>query len=456
MEDRCLHVYLLDCEYEAGDCWAIVTAPSVRIAENIFHSQTGFRDAKVNTIQELNLPGANMMINGEGTNREVFNKYVSILQAEFTGSLKALKTELKGAKGEKGDNGTQGPRGLQGPQGEKGEIGAVGPQGPQGIQGPKGDKGDKGDKGQDADTTQFPTRTEVQNAIATLRNALAAVATSGSYNDLIDKPAIPTKTSELTNDSLPSMQTLAAYLTIQSFQDQMSDILGLSASGIQELIRILADNDATTGLLTEINGKATKEEVENAKLEAIKNSLPIFDGTNDSSDYEVIDDYPDDSVYANATVSYDVSTDKFVLVDRDNDCCYTKWKAFGLYSSWENYNTYDEGDEEYCPNTKLYYDDGGGMMFCWDSNSFFVIEPKIQSDWNATSGDAAFIKNKPTIPSNVSDLNNNLGFVNGAGVNVIINSQMEVISRSSYNALTPTQQASKIYFIYEDTNSSAS
>ena len=31
-----------------------------------------------------------------------------------------------------------------------------------------------------------------------------------------------------------------------------------------------------------------------------------------------------------------------------------------------------------------------------------------------------------------------------------------VISRSAYNTLTPTQQASKIYFIYEDTNSSAS
>lgn len=82
-------------------------------------------------------------------------------------------------------------------------------------------------------------------------------------------------------------------------------------------------------------------------------------------------------------------------------------------------------------------------------------EANVQSDWNATSG-AAYIKNKPTIPSNVSDLTNDSGFVNTSGVNSIINSRMEVISRSAYNALTPTQQASKIYFIYEDTNSSAS
>ena len=30
---------------------------------------------------------------------------------------------------------------------------------------------------------------------------LSSVATSGSYNDLLDKPIVPTKTSELTNDS---------------------------------------------------------------------------------------------------------------------------------------------------------------------------------------------------------------------------------------------------------------
>ena len=32
-------------------------------------------------------------------------------------------------------------------------------------------------------------------------SSLAAVATSGSYTDLINKPSIPTKTSDLTNDS---------------------------------------------------------------------------------------------------------------------------------------------------------------------------------------------------------------------------------------------------------------
>ena len=46
--------------------------------------------------------------------------------------------------------------------------------------------------------TTYATKAEVSNNTA----ALAKVATSGSYKDLLDQPSIPSKTSELTNDSL--------------------------------------------------------------------------------------------------------------------------------------------------------------------------------------------------------------------------------------------------------------
>ena len=49
---------------------------------------------------------------------------------------------------------------------------------------------------------------------------LATVATSGSYNDLTDKPSIPTKTSDLTNDSSFVVSTdLAAVATSGSYND---------------------------------------------------------------------------------------------------------------------------------------------------------------------------------------------------------------------------------------------
>lgn len=74
----------------------------------------------------------------------------------FTDGTSTTTTSIRGEKGE------QGERGLQGEKGEKGDTGE------------KGEKGDKGDKG-DAGTTD--------------------------YNDLINKPTIPSNTSDLTNDS---------------------------------------------------------------------------------------------------------------------------------------------------------------------------------------------------------------------------------------------------------------
>lgn len=96
---------------------------------------------------------------------------------------------IKGEKGDKGDTGAQGIQGVQGERGQgatitigtavKGDHAEVTNTGTDtdaifNFVFPQGDKGDKGDKG-DAGTTD--------------------------YNDLINKPTIPSKTSDLTNDS---------------------------------------------------------------------------------------------------------------------------------------------------------------------------------------------------------------------------------------------------------------
>ena len=107
----------------------------------------------------------------------------------------------KGDKGDTGDTGPQGPAGQDGADGANGTDGedgitphigdngnwylgdedtgkpSRGEQGPQGIQGEKGDKGDTGDTG-----PQGPAGTT-------------------DYNNLSNKPIIPSKTSDLINDS---------------------------------------------------------------------------------------------------------------------------------------------------------------------------------------------------------------------------------------------------------------
>lgn len=168
----------------------------------------------------------------------------------------------QGPKGDKGDRGEPGPRGLtgltgatgpkgdKGDKGERGETGATGAVGPQGPAGPKGDKGDTGatgpagangkdyvlteaDKQEIAgmvevpggvgaaidDTTPSTTTTyssqKIEGELSALNEAnatqntviakkandadLAAVAKSGSYNDLSDTPEIPTVPTTLPN-----------------------------------------------------------------------------------------------------------------------------------------------------------------------------------------------------------------------------------------------------------------
>ena len=57
--------------------------------------------------------------------------------------------------------------------------------------------------GKKANSTDVYTKSEVDNALSAKADSssLASVATSGSYADLSNKPTIPTKTSELQNDS---------------------------------------------------------------------------------------------------------------------------------------------------------------------------------------------------------------------------------------------------------------
>lgn len=107
---------------------------------------------------------------------------------------------------------------------------------------------------------------------------LAAVATSGSYNDLTNKPAIPTKTSDLTNDSnfvastslatvattgayadLTGTPNLAAVATSGSYND-LSNKPNLAAVATSGSYTDLSNTPnlstvATSGLYSDLTGK---------------------------------------------------------------------------------------------------------------------------------------------------------------------------------------------------------
>ena len=162
-----LNHYALQFKYKDNTGWAIVNALTVGDAQTIFLHQSRYEKAKVLAIKELKYFGEEVGIVHEGG--------VAFCVADFDGTIDEFIELLKGEKGDKGDKGEPGEAGPAGIKGDKGDKGS------KGDPGPKGDKGDKGDPG------------EVPE--------LALVATTGSYGDLKNTPIIPSKTSELFNNT---------------------------------------------------------------------------------------------------------------------------------------------------------------------------------------------------------------------------------------------------------------
>ena len=159
-------------------------------------------------------------------NQITFNDGATIQEKLDAGELKGDKGEpgeqgpqgLQGPKGDKGDKGEPGEQGLQGPQGPKGDKGDKGEPGEQGLQGPKGDKGDKGEPGEQGPQGEKGDKGEQgpqglqgekgdkgdpgQDGLTTQVkvNGTTYTQTAGVV-ELPDYPIVPSKTSDLENDS---------------------------------------------------------------------------------------------------------------------------------------------------------------------------------------------------------------------------------------------------------------
>ena len=85
-----------------------------------------------------------------------------------------------------------------------------------------------------ASKSELPTKTSqlTNDSEFVTSTELSTVATSGSYNDLTDKPTIPTKTSQLTNDSnFVTSAALTGYTTEQRVQEMIDASIGTAIGG---------------------------------------------------------------------------------------------------------------------------------------------------------------------------------------------------------------------------------
>lgn len=275
---------------------------------------------------------------------------------------------VPGIQGEKGDRGEQGIQGERGPQGVPGERGATGATGATGPAGPAGSDGADGfspiatvtksgntatititDKnGTTTASVTEPTKTsdltnDGADGTSTYIEAdeLATVATSGSYNDLTDKPTIPTvnnatltiqkngttvntftanassnatanitvptSTSDLTNDGADGTSTyveaddLASVATSGSYNDltnkptipaaQVNSDWNASSGVAQILNKPTLAAVATSGAYNDLSGKPTIP---------TKTSDLVNDGADNTAQYLETDE----TAYKTASIPY--------------------------------------------------------------------------------------------------------------------------------------------------------
>ena len=172
---------------------------------------------------------------------------------------------------------------------------------------------------------------------------LATVATSGSYNDLSDKPTVPTKTSDLTNDS--------GYIT------------GISSSDVTTALGYTPYNSSNPAGYTSNVGTVT----------SVNNTQPV-NGNVTLSIPTATSDLTNDSGYITGITSSDVTS----------ALGYTPYN-----SSNPNGYTSNVGTVTSVNNTSP---DGNGNV------TLSIPAAQVNSDWNAQSG-VAQILNKPTIPT---------------------------------------------------------
>ena len=97
---------------------------------------------------------------------------------------------------------------------------------------------------------------------------LSTVATSGSYNDLIDKPTIPSKTSQLTNDSgyltsIPNEYITESELNSKGYLTEHQDISGKADKS--EIPTKISDLTNDSGFITSIPSEYVTETELNSK-----------------------------------------------------------------------------------------------------------------------------------------------------------------------------------------------
>ena len=267
---------------------------------------------------------------------------------------------------------------------------------------------------------------------------------SGKYEDLEGVPSIPTKVSELTNDTGflisytetdPTVPAWAKEPTKPSytFSEVGAEKAGTASSAVSSHnTNTEAHNDIRTlisNLTTRLNALANSTDTELDQMaelvEYIKDNRELIEGvtTNKVNVSDIVNNLTTN--VSNKPLSAAQGVALKSLIDTLQTAVNEKANASDLTSHIENTTVHitstertnwnDANSKKHTHSNKTILDNTTASFTTEEKNKLSGIatgaEVNIQADWSVsdTSSDA-FIKNKPTIPSKTSQLTNDSGF----------------------------------------------
>lgn len=263
-------------------------------------------------------------------------------------------------------------------------------------------------------TWQEIVNSDLTKALSDAAGAIEAVnQMNAKVNRKADKSEVPTKTSDLTNDSDFVTKEYVDEHTAESITTDTT----LTVSGAAADSKTVGDElkkkvNAVTGKGLSTNDFTQVEREKLAGISANATRVIVDYAMNDSSSNpvqsRVIKAYVDDKVSDLQTQINQIDPTGEIdpaqiqdLIDAATANKVDKVSGKGL--STEDYTTAEKN--------KLAGIEAGA-------------EANVNADWNAASGDAAIL-NKPTIPSKVSDLTNDLNFIKESEVSEIQPSEID-------------------------------
>ena len=275
----------------------------------------------------------------------------------------------------------------------------------------------------------------------------ATVSTSGSYNDLSDKPTIPTKTSELTNDS-KYVKSDYANMSIQ-WGGSVTSTSWLCAFVNQSLIQAIAPSNLSVGAATKATQDASGNVITStyATKTELTNAIKGVLGEGVGEAYDTFVEIQklleaDDKQTADLISKVNTNTSNIATLNTSlsNYMPLSGGKFTAPISFQDSSLPQSSGMQYICGITA--FASGGQLQWAnasavsvgsatkatndSDGNAINTTYAKISSlSAVATSGSYNDLSDKPTIPTKTSQLTNDSGFLTG-----VADSNLRVTLRS--------------------------